>query len=188
MSSHTCTTRLLTARAKRSQLMLTMVSPFTSVYQAMLISSTVSHACHNGQVPTVECRNPFCVHWETAQDNMGRGQCQAEFKKLGKDGHDASEMECSCTPGVTIPCIAGRAHHTLAEDRDAFLTRFKAIPDELNPIDKRKRTNRFNRCPFEDCNREIIQVNSLGDCFSDANTALLVTHMNVAHGMKMIVP
>jgi hypothetical protein len=140
--------------------------------------------CHAGKPPGVECRNPFCMHWEPAQDNTGGQICQDASRELGEDG--LAEMECACVPGVTIPCFAGRCHRTLEEDRDVFLTRFRAIRDERDA--NNKRTKRFDRCPFEDCNQEIIRVNSLGDCFSDANIALLVKHMNSSHGMDMTAP
>jgi hypothetical protein len=110
--------------------------------------------------------------------------CQDSFKKLGEDGGDASDMECICIPGVTLPCIAGRAHRTLAEDRDAFLTRFRGIHDARDADG----ANRLGRCPFKDCNRKMFTMNNLGDCFTDVKIAELVRHMNMAHGMRTAVP
>jgi hypothetical protein len=154
------------------------------------------------------------MHWESHLDNSARIVCLDTFKKIGEEGWDASDMECICIPGTTLPgyvvvpehpvtrthcfasgktldlhvyslstcrnkvtyrtfdihsdvsecicvpgvtisCITGHAHRTLAEDRDALLTRFRAIRADSDPVTN---SNKYERCPFEGCNRPIMAV------------------------------
>jgi hypothetical protein len=155
-----------------------------------------SHLCHKSVRTGIHCRSIFCMIWESCINNGRRKHCHERFTKLqeqsedggeSEDGEDgrAPEMECACVPGITIPCKA-RAHETRETVRNAAIDTFKAVQREPHPETNGKRANRYGRCPFPDCRREIVTtIYSLDDRFTDAHLGALVRHMNREHGTKL---
>jgi hypothetical protein len=102
-------------------------------------------------------------------DNNSRKICHSEFLASGI-------ATCICLPGLSIPCRhQAQTQSTIIE---TFLEHFDPLLSDPIRV--------LCRCPFPDCNLEILFISKLSDCFSEINTKLLVKHRKQAHGMDML--
>jgi hypothetical protein len=152
--------------------LLTLSAPtFANVHAA-------SHKCGNGEDSNDKnkavCCNPFCIVFESHNDNGSRVDCHHDFAEKGINGIDASEMSCFCGPGLAAPCLTGRSDLTAYDLRDQLLEHYNGIRNEHDDNDDN--TNRIGRCPYPDCNFEILKPCNLRTYFKYENINKFVTH------------
>jgi hypothetical protein len=158
------------------------------LHSAFANTRIASHRCGNGSDTHAEnkavCCNPFCTVFESHADNCSRIHCHRDFAEKGTNGVDESEMSCFCQPGLAVPCLTRRSDLTAHDLRDQFLEHYNLIHNEHNDNDDI--ANRIGRCPYPDCNFEVLLPCNLHTYFKNENINKFITHFNKRHQMELV--